>query len=223
MWGCDSAGAIGTGKSQAARAFEEAGLEVIDLDTLAKQAVARGTPGYFLIRRRFPDALRQDGSLDRKRLGEVAFRDMRAKKFLERATHPFVALLLAWHLLLAWLRHRPCVSIEAALLFETKLSRLCWRTVATWCPQETQACRVAHRDGVDIGSARSKVGAQRSAAWKAEQAADVIDTSSSLEKTWWSAFSLAQRALPFQWADCLLSPTSLLALAGCLFTVTFLR
>ncbi len=83
-------GGIGSGKSEAARAFAALGALVIDADALAREAVAPGSVGLARIVERWPNAVDRAGRLDRAALGRIVFPDASAREALEAIVHPFV-------------------------------------------------------------------------------------------------------------------------------------
>ena len=84
-------GGIATGKSYCLRQFERLGAAVIDADVLAREAVAKDTPGLRAIVIRFgPAIVSPDGTLDRAALGRIVFADSRARGDLEAIVHPEV-------------------------------------------------------------------------------------------------------------------------------------
>src|SRR5512138_356923 len=91
-------GGIATGKSHVRAEFERLGVPTIDADTLARAAVAPGTPGLVAVTERFGrDVLDSTGALDRKRLAAIVFQDPGARIELERIIHPAVRLEIdAW-------------------------------------------------------------------------------------------------------------------------------
>ena len=69
-------GGIATGKSHCAARFAAKGVPIADADLLARDVVRPGTPGLAAIVKRFgAEVLRDDGALDRARLGGVIFAD----------------------------------------------------------------------------------------------------------------------------------------------------
>ena len=84
-------GGIATGKSYVANRLKEAGVPIVDADVLARDVVAPGTPALSAIGKRFgPDAVRRDGTMDRVRVGQIVFKDKRARLDLEAIIHPAV-------------------------------------------------------------------------------------------------------------------------------------
>ena len=84
-------GGIGAGKSTVSRLLVELGAVLIDGDALAREVVARGTPGLAQVVEEFgPELLTPDGDLDRPALGRVVFADEGARRRLEAITHPLI-------------------------------------------------------------------------------------------------------------------------------------
>ena len=83
-------GGIGCGKSLAAQYFAELGALVIDADQLARAAIERGSDGFDEVVTLFGDSILKDGNIDRRALGEIVFKDPKAKAALENIIHPFV-------------------------------------------------------------------------------------------------------------------------------------
>jgi dephospho-CoA kinase len=85
-------GGIGSGKSTVARLLERLGAAVIDADQLARDAVAKGTPGFEAVVRAFgEDVVAPGGELDRRALAAIIFSDPERKSVLESIVHPEVA------------------------------------------------------------------------------------------------------------------------------------
>jgi dephospho-CoA kinase len=84
-------GGIGAGKSTVSASLAERGAVVIDSDRLARDVVARGTPGLAAVAERFgTGVMAADGTLDRAALAAIVFVDPIARKALEDITHPLV-------------------------------------------------------------------------------------------------------------------------------------
>ena len=88
-------GGIGAGKSLVANYFFSLGVEVIDADHLARQAIERGSVGFDQVISAFGDEILQDGDINRRALGEIVFSDSEKRKKLESIIHPIVQQALA--------------------------------------------------------------------------------------------------------------------------------
>ena len=84
-------GGIGSGKSAAACVFKNEGINVIDADNLAKEVVAKDTPGFLKVVEYFgSEIIAADGSLDRAKLRKEVFGSNEKRIALESITHPLV-------------------------------------------------------------------------------------------------------------------------------------
>ncbi len=84
-------GGIASGKSTVAEMLVELGAVLIDGDALAREVVARGTPGLAQVVEEFgEELLTPEGDLDRAALGRIVFSDESARRRLEAITHPLI-------------------------------------------------------------------------------------------------------------------------------------
>ncbi len=84
-------GGVASGKSTVSAMLRDLGAVVIDADQLARDVVARGTPGLAAVVAEFgPEVLTDDGDLDRPAVARIVFADDAARKRLEGIIHPLV-------------------------------------------------------------------------------------------------------------------------------------
>lgn len=84
-------GGIASGKSTVSAILRELGAVVIDADALAREVVAKGTPGLAAVVEEFgEELLTPDGDLDRAAMGALVFADESARRRLEAIVHPLV-------------------------------------------------------------------------------------------------------------------------------------
>ncbi len=174
-------GNIGCGKSAVARMLAGLGAEVVDADQLVHQLMVPGSESWQGIVDRFGrDILRPDGSIDRRALGEMVFRDPGALASLEAILHPAVRRLVEERIAAS---ERFVVVVEAIKLIEAGWAR---RVDALWvvaCPREQQIERIMRTRGFSRPEAELRVDAQPPAEEKLRHADVVIDNSGSLEAT----------------------------------------
>ena len=177
-------GGIATGKSHVRSRFEALGVPTIDADTLAREAVAPGTPGLTEVVRRFgPDICDSTGALDRKRLGAVVFADADARQALEAIIHPVVREMTdKWFASLDPAAH-PFAIADIPLLFEAGRDRDFDTVVVVACDPATQLRRLMARDGISEDAARLRIAAQLPVEEKAAHADYVICTDGSFDAT----------------------------------------
>jgi dephospho-CoA kinase len=80
------------GKSTVSSLLKAREIPLIDLDILARQAVEPGSRGFKSIVKIWGDkVLKEDGSLDRAKLGEIVFNNQEERKRLNGIVHPEVS------------------------------------------------------------------------------------------------------------------------------------
>ncbi|HEY63165.1 MAG TPA: dephospho-CoA kinase [Caldilineae bacterium] len=183
-------GNIGTGKSTVLRMLAELGAHTIDADQVAHEAIAPGGAAYRGVIEAFgPDILREDGSVDRRKLAEIVFSDPAKLARLEAIVHPAVYTLLKRRIACIEARvdpdgPEPVIVIEAIKLLEAGLSRsLCDQVWVVTAPLERQLDRLMRGRGVTKEEALRRLASQSPQEEKVRQADVVIDNSGSLERT----------------------------------------
>ena len=84
-------GGVASGKSTVSAILDELGAVIIDADLLAREVVAKGTPGLDRVVDEFgSELLTPDGDLDRPAMGRLVFGDEAARRRLEAIVHPLV-------------------------------------------------------------------------------------------------------------------------------------
>jgi dephospho-CoA kinase len=84
-------GGVASGKSTVSKILDELGAVVIDADVLAREVVAKGTPGLEKVVAEFgAELLTPEGELDRPAMGRLVFGDEDARRRLEAIVHPLV-------------------------------------------------------------------------------------------------------------------------------------
>jgi dephospho-CoA kinase len=173
-------GGIGSGKSTVAARFVARGVPVIDADVLAREVVARGSPGLAEIVEAFGDSvLDAEGNLDRPKLAGVVFHDDAARKRLNAITHPRVRDLALARVQELGEKGEPLACYEVPLLVETGLADVLRPLVVVVVDEATQVERTVARDGSSADHARARIASQMPLAEKAKLADHVIDNSGS--------------------------------------------
>ena len=177
-------GNIGSGKSTVAVMLREAGIPVLDADRISREVTAPGGRAYDAVVRAFGrEILRDDRSIDRRRLGEIVFADPSLRAQLEAITHP--AIFEAMKEAIARIEregHRAAV-VEATLIHESGRKGLFEAVISVTCDRETAISRLAARDGMSRSQAEARLLTQMDADRKAGASDYVIDNSGGIEST----------------------------------------
>lgn len=185
-------GGIGSGKSEVARRLAALGARVIDADELAREVVARGTPGLAAVVESFGrEVMAADGSLDRARLAATVFADEAARERLNAIVHPLVRAETAKRFAAA--PPEAVVVHDVALLVETGLIPSYDVVVVVEAPLEQRLTRLTTHRGLSEADARARIGAQASDEKRRAAAHVVIVNDGSVEEL--------DRQVAHLWAD----------------------
>ena len=173
-------GGIGTGKSTVTHYLQTRyNLPIWDADIYARSAVAIGSPILAAISQRYPaDILQPDGSLDRRRLGEIIFKDVNERQWLEAQIHPYVQN--CFEIAISQLDPDGVAVLAIPLLFEAKMTDLTTEIWVVSCDRTTQLNRVMARDSIDRTAAQIRIDSQMSLADKIALADVNLDNSTNI-------------------------------------------
>jgi dephospho-CoA kinase len=176
-------GGIATGKTYVANRLREAGIPIVDADVLAREVVAPGTSGLAAVRKRFgPDAVRRDGTMDRVRVGQIVFKDKRARLDLEAIIHPAVQKAIN-EFFDSLPKRTPFAVADVPLLFETGREKEFHSVVVVACPREMQLQRLMERNKLSKEDAERRLNAQLPIDQKVKKATHIIKTDGTFEET----------------------------------------
>lgn len=177
-------GGIATGKSSVARFFEEQGIPVIDADQLSRDAVVPESPALQQIVSIFGnDIVTPEGTLDRKRLGELVFSDTDKRRLLENILHPAIRKLAEERITQASSAGHQRLIYMAPLLIEAGATdRVDDIWVVTVRP-DIQLERLMRRDLISREEAERIINSQMPLSEKERYGSVVIDNSGTEAET----------------------------------------
>ncbi len=176
-------GGVATGKSTVSNILRNLGAVIIDADVIAREVVAKGSPCLDKIAAYFGnDVLLEDGSLDRKKLGDMVFADKAKLERLNAIVHPAIIDRVAECLgVLDKKQGSITAVIDAAILIETGLDRMVDCIWLVWADRETQLERLIARDGISREKAQNIIRSQMPMEDKVKFADVIIDNIGSME------------------------------------------
>lgn len=171
------------GKSTTAQMFADLGVPVFDADAAVHQLYAAGGRAVPLIRAVFPDAITDQGSVDRARLGEHMRADPLNLDVLTSFIHPWVGEMRAEFMAEATRTGKEAVLFDIPLLFETGGEAQVDATLVVTAPASVQKARVMARPGMTIDLFENLLSRQMPDAEKRARADYVISTANGLDAT----------------------------------------
>jgi dephospho-CoA kinase len=172
-------GGIGAGKSEVSRRLAAQGAVVIDADGIAREVVAPGTEGLAAVTAEFgAGVLRDDGSLDRERLGEIVFADPAMLRRLNSIVHPLVGRRMDE--LEREAGQDAIIVHDVPLIAENDLGSAYDLVVGVDAPRHMRLDRLIRQWGMSPESAEGRMAVQASRAMRLAIADFVVDNSSSL-------------------------------------------
>tara|TARA_B100001079_G_scaffold31337_1_gene23681 strand:- start:1456 stop:2040 length:585 start_codon:yes stop_codon:yes gene_type:complete len=172
-------GSIGMGKSETARIFSGLGIPVYDADASVHKLYEPGKTGAIAIKKIFPEAISDDGSVDRKILGGIVVGNKTNIKKLEDIIHP----LLKNDRLDFFEKNinEKIVVLDIPLLFETKGESQVDYVVVVSTSDNIQKQRVLERPDMTEDKFEKILLSQMPNEAKCKKADFIIDTSISID------------------------------------------
>ena len=175
-------GGIASGKSTIARLFAALGCVTIDADQIVARLYQPGEAGHeALVRTYGSGILLEDGTVDRRKLAELAFASEEAANALNALIHPLVAAeQVDWMAAEEQRAGDRIVIIEATLLIEAGGEERFDRIVVVDVDPEAQLARAVAR-GMTREEAARRIAHQMPRQERLQHADYVIDNSGDLE------------------------------------------
>lgn len=175
-------GGIACGKSTISKTFQAHGIPMVDADVVARQVVEIGTPGLKTIVNAFGDKyLKEDGTLDRVKFGELVFTDKTAMWMLNDIMAPLITEESAKQINKLHAEGHVIVGYDAALICEMGHADLYRPLVVACCSREDQVARLISRNNLTREQAMARIEAQMPVEIKAHMADQVIYTWGTIE------------------------------------------
>jgi len=173
-------GGVASGKSTVLAALAEHGAGSIDADALAREVVAKGTPGLAAVVEEFGvELLGPDGELDRPAMGRLVFNDEGARKRLEAIVHPLVFERIV--ALEEGASEDAVVVHDIPLLAESGRADTFDAVIVVDAPHEVQVQRMTADRGWTTEDAESRIASQASRDHRLTVATHVIENTGTHE------------------------------------------
>lgn len=139
-------GSIGMGKSTASQMLKKMGCAIHDADKVVHKALSPNGAAFEEVALTFPEAWeKKTHTINRKKLGEIVFNNLKKRELLEDILHPIVREDQKRFILAQTKLGREFVILEIPLLFETGANKRVDYTAVVSAPFHTQSRRVLSR------------------------------------------------------------------------------
>lgn len=173
-------GSIASGKSTVSLMFDEFRIPVVDADKIAREVVYPGEEAYNKIIETFgTHVLREDKTLNRKKLGEIVFDDQEKLEALNQIVHPAIRKRIIEKRDGFVQDGASCVVLDIPLLFESNLTNFVDKTIVVYVDENVQLQRLMERDEFGESEALKRIKSQMPVKEKAKLADAVINNNSS--------------------------------------------
>lgn len=184
-------GGIGSGKTTVSSYLKEKGFPVINADEIAREITLPGSPILQELSTAFGgDIIREDGSLNRKLLGERAFQSKEKRELLNQITHGEICRRILKNM---DANREPLIFVDVPLLFETGLDKSVDQVWLVAADTEIRVMRVAGRDGVSPDHVRGRIRHQMDEEEKRARAHVIIENMGTKEELYQEVDRLLNR------------------------------
>ena len=174
-------GGIASGKSNVCNVVKELGYPIISCDEITKQDYQIGGKIYNVVLERFGNEyLKDDNTIDRKKLGKLIFNNKSAKMLLDSITHPIIKEELLKEI---EKYDDGLIFVEIPLLYEAKFDSICDKVICVFLSQKYQVERLMEREGIDEDFALAKIHSQMDLYMKKSLADYVINSKGNFDET----------------------------------------
>lgn len=177
-------GGIASGKSTVSNMLRQKGFTIIDADIAAREVVEKGEDAYHQIVSVFGDEiLLSNGSLDRKKLGNIVFHNKEKRLLLNSIVHPAVRKYMINKKEAAIEAGKQTVIMDIPLLFESKLTYMVDQTILVYVDPQIQLARLMERNQLNEGDALARIHSQMPLNEKIKLSNAVINNNQTIDET----------------------------------------
>ncbi|MDR1928929.1 MAG: dephospho-CoA kinase [Endomicrobium sp.] len=172
-------GGIAVGKNESANFFKTYhDIYSIDVDAISKEITTRRTLILDKLIQVFGHNILLNGSLNRKKMGYIIFSDKLARKEIEKITHNHI-IMYAKKIISYKMKYKYNIIINAPLLFESGLNKICDKIIIIKATYNIQVKRIMLRDNLNITEINKRIYSQMPIDEKIRYADYVVDNTGS--------------------------------------------
>ncbi len=168
-------GGIACGKSTVSQLLRSKSVPVIDADEIAREVLQKDSSGLKLVVESFgEEVLLEDGTLDRRKLGQRVFGHPDMLHKLESITHPLIRAETARRRDALEKKGEPLAIYDIPLLFETKAQSQFDAVIVVTCTKHQQKERLRRRTNLSDDEIEMRIASQLPLSLKEQEAQFVL-------------------------------------------------
>lgn len=177
-------GSLGAGKSTVAAMFTDLGAKLLDADKIAHQQITPKGECFKAVIKVFGRDILTGGRIDRKKVAQRVFGDIRQLRKLEKIIHPSVRKVIKAKIQKYKAKKRTEVLvIDVPLLFESKLNKIVDCSIVVKATRAVQISRATKQLGMSQIDAERRIKSQMPLRQKIRLADIIIDNTGTLTNT----------------------------------------
>ncbi|HOC53134.1 MAG TPA: dephospho-CoA kinase [Caldisericia bacterium] len=176
-------GNIASGKSKISEYLKTKGFKIIDADLIGKTILEDEFIKNRLVRVFGTEIMNKDGSIDRKKLGTIAFSSKENLEKLNRITLPLLSKKIKKKINEYKRKKTKLIVLDAAILIEAKWNKIVDEVWVVYTNPEVQLDRLIKRENYSIEEAKNRIDAQMDIDEKLKYADVIINNSFDWENT----------------------------------------
>ena len=172
-------GSSGAGKSTICEILErDYNVKIINADKIARKLSRKGTNYVIDIIKIFgKDIVDEEGELKRKKLAEIIYSNDEMRKKLNNSTFKYIRKEIEKQI--NKLNKNLVAVIDAPLLFESELDKICDKVIGVIPNRELQLDRIVARDNIDFEDAEKRLNAQQNNEFYIKKCDDIIENNNN--------------------------------------------
>lgn len=176
-------GNSGVGKTEFSKILaKKLEAEIIDADSIVKKMSNKGNEYYNKIVELFGTGILKNDTLNRKKIAEIIFSNEAKRKSLNKLTYKYVVEEIKKEVSQS---NKKNIIIDAPLLFESKLDKICNYTIAIVAEKNEKIQRICKRDNIDENIANLRIKAQPEDEFYKKHANYIIENNHSIDEINW--------------------------------------
>jgi len=176
-------GGICSGKSTVCGFLADLGADILSADEIGHQAYEPSQAAWRMVVDAFgDDIVREDGQIDRQKLGEIVFHDPEARARLNQIMHPVMHQIAQDRIEELKRKGSGVIVLEAPLLIEANWLDLVDRVWVVTAGEQEVIRRCSSRSDLSEAQARARIASQLPMSERLKYADQVVSTDGTLEE-----------------------------------------